>query len=226
MILVFLEDSVPPYRISVMSVIKIYLAFPYYGHKKKKILFILSAPMTQNSVPNETIKPEELQIELGIKKDAYYKDINYLDLKVKADSEGRVFLTKEQADQIRALRNHVKNTGKREGFSNNSIVKVDNNNLAASTNNNLEEDIYIEPEEPTANLDLNKIIRQAAQLKARELATPDLAIRAIADRMTEDDLPEDLKQKVEAVREAVNPKWTPAALADSILSQYRSQRNS
>ncbi|MEY4518856.1 MAG: hypothetical protein RLZZ499_1455, partial [Cyanobacteriota bacterium] len=52
-----------------------------------------------------------------------------------------------------------------------------------------------------------------------------LAIRAIADRMSEDDLPEDLKQKVEAVREAVNPKWTPADLADSILSQYRSSRS-
>ncbi|WP_199194140.1 hypothetical protein [Pleurocapsa sp. CCALA 161] len=72
---------------------------------------------------------------------------------------------------------------------------------------------------------LNQLLRQAAQLKARELATPELAIRAIADRMTEEDLPEDLKQKVEAVREAVYPKWTPGQLADSILSQYRSQRN-
>ncbi|WP_281169282.1 hypothetical protein [Stanieria cyanosphaera] len=44
--------------------------------------------------------------------------------------------------------------------------------------------------------------------------------------MTEEDLPEDLKQKVQAVREAVNPKWTPGQLADKILSQYRSSRGS
>jgi hypothetical protein len=173
--------------------------------------------MTQNSAPTETITPEELQIELGIKKDAYYKDVNYLNLNVKTDSEGRVFLTKEQADQIRALRNHVKNTGKREGFTNSSIVQVSDSNLAQSP-----EDIYIEPEEPTAQLDIDRIIRKASELKARELATPDLAIRAIADRMNEDDLPDDLKEKVEAVREAVNPKWTPADLADKILANYRS----
>jgi hypothetical protein len=75
-------------------------------------------------------------------------------------------------------------------------------------------------------LNVNQLLRKAAQLKARELATPELAIRAIADRMSEDDLPDDLKQKVFAVREAVNPKWTPGQLADSILSQYRSQRSS
>jgi hypothetical protein len=179
--------------------------------------------MTQNSAPPETIRPEELMEELGIKKDAYYKDINYLDIKPEKDSEGKTFLTNEQADQIRSLRNHVNQTGKREGFSNSSIVKVDDSNSIESTNTNSEENIYVEPENPLDNFDVNQLIRQAAQLKARELAAPDLAIRAIADRMTEDDLPEDLKQKVEAVREAVNPKWTPAQLADNILAQYRNR---
>jgi hypothetical protein len=182
---------------------------------RKKFLSPISAPMTQNSVPPETIRPEDLQEELGIKKDAYYKDINYLDIKPEKDSEGRIYLTKEQADQIRALRNYVNQTGKREGFTNSSIVAVSDSNLAQSP-----EDIYIEPEEP--QLDIDRIIRKASELKARELATPDLAIRAIADRMTEDDLPFDLKEKVEAVREAVNPKWTPGQLADKILATYRS----
>jgi hypothetical protein len=39
-------------------------------------------------------------------------------------------------------------------------------------------------------------MRGAAQLKARELATPNLLIRELANRMSEDDLPEDLKEKV------------------------------
>ena len=101
-----------------------------------------------------------------------------------------------------------------------AMVKSENTAIEQSPEN-----IYVEPEDPIDNFDINKLLRKAAQLKTRELATPDLAIRAIADRMSEDDLPEDLKQKVEAVREAVNPKWTPAELADRILSQYRSSRN-
>jgi hypothetical protein len=69
-------------------------------------------------------------------------------------------------------------------------------------------------------------MRGAAQLKARELATPNLLMRELANRMTEEDLPEDLKEKVAIAREVANPKWTPGQLADNLLSQYRSQRSS
>ena len=68
-------------------------------------------------------------------------------------------------------------------------------------------------------------MREAAELKARELAMPHLVKKAVADRMTEDDLPEDLKEKVAAVREAANPKHTPASVADSLLEQWRSSRS-
>jgi hypothetical protein len=193
---------------------------------RKKILSQVSAPMTQNSVPPETIRPEDLQEELGIKKDAYYKDINYLDIKPDKDSEGRAYLTNEQAEQIRALRNHVDRTGKRQGFSDSSIVKVDDSNLATSTNSNSEENIYVEPENPVDNLNVDRLIRQAAQLKARELATPDLVVRELANRMEEEDLPEDLKEKVAIAREVANPKWTPGQLAENLLNQYRSQKSS
>jgi len=84
--------------------------------------------MTQNSVPDNSIRPDELMSELGIKKDAYYKDLNYLDITPDKDSEGKCYLTNEQADEIRALRNHVSETGKWNGFTNNSIVKVDDSN--------------------------------------------------------------------------------------------------
>ena len=162
--------------------------------------------------------------QLGIKKDAYYKDLNYLDIKPEKDSEGRVYLTEEQADQIRALRNHVNETGKRGGFSTSSIIKVDDSNFATSTNSNSEEDIYVEPEEPTAQFNLNGLIREAAELKAREVAMADLMKRAIADQMTEEELPEDLKEKVALAREAANPKFTPAEVATTLLNQWRSNR--
>ena len=66
-------------------------------------------------------------------------------------------------------------------------------------------------------------MRGAAQLKARELAMPHLVKREIANRMSEEDLPEDLKEKVAIAREVANPKFTPGQLAETLLNQYRSQ---
>ncbi len=180
--------------------------------------------MTQNSVPTNAIRPDELMEELDIKKDAYYKDLNYLDITPDKDSEGKCYLTIEQADEIRALRNHVNETGKRNGFDNSSIVKVDDSNELVSNSREAENEIYVKPEEPTVTFDFNQLMRGAQEVKLRELATPDLLIRGLANQMTEDDLPEDLKEKLAAVREAVNPKWTPAELASKILAQHRSQK--
>ena len=182
--------------------------------------------MTQNSVPDHSIRPDELMSELGIKKDAYYKDLNHLDIKPDKDSEGKTYLTIEQADEIRALRNHVNETGTRKDFDNNSIVKVDDSNEMVSNNNEAENDIYINLEEPTAQFDINGLMRGAAQLKARELAMPHLVTREIANRMNEEDLPEDLREKVEIAREVANPKFTPQQLAETLLSRYRSQNAS
>ena len=178
--------------------------------------------MTQNSAPDNSIRPDELKSELGIGKDAYYKDLDYLDFKPAKDSEGKSYLTVEQADAIRSLRNHVKETGSRKGFINNSIVKVDDSNEMVSNNNEAEEDIYINKEEPTANFDINGLMREAAELKARELAMPSLVKREIANRMNEDDLPEDLREKVAIARDVANPKFTPGQLAETLLGQYRS----
>ena len=180
--------------------------------------------MTQNSAPTNSIRPDELMEELGIKKDAYYKDLNYLDIMPDKDSEGKCYLTIEQANEIRALRNHVNETGKRNGFNNSSLVKVDDSNELASNNTEAENYIYVNREEPTAQFDIDGLMRGAAQLKARELATPNLLIRELANRMNEDDLPEDLKEKVAIAREVANPKWTPAELADKLLAQHRSQK--
>jgi hypothetical protein len=182
---------------------------------------------TQNSTENQPIRPEEFMSELGIKKTKYYDLLDRLNIKADKDSEGKAYLTFEQAEKVRAyLSGNIQAAENDESANNSSLIKADNNNLVASTNNNSEEDIYIEPEEPTAQLDIERIIRQASELKARELATPNLIMRELANRMTEDDLPEDLKEKVAIAREVANPKWTPGQLADSILSQYRSQRSS
>ncbi|VEP15191.1 conserved hypothetical protein [Hyella patelloides LEGE 07179] len=188
--------------------------------------------MTQNSLPDNCIRPEELMEELGIKKDAYYKDLNYLDIKPEKDSENKCYLSIEQANSIRALRNHVSETGRRNGFDNSSIVRVDDSNEIVSNNNKSEDNIYVEKEEPTANINLDRLMRDAAELAARNMAMPDLIKQEIANRMSEDDLPEDLREKVahrvaelcEIAREVANPKFTPADIATQLLAQHRNQK--
>ena len=190
---------------------------------RKKIFYDTFGTMTQNSAPNNSIRPDELMSELGIKKDAYYKDLNYLDINPEKDSEGKAYLTNEQANQIRALRSHVQITGKRNGFDNSSIVKVDDSNEIVSNNNETEDDIYINREEPTAKLD-SDIVREAEELAARGMAMNDLIKIQLASQMSFDDLSPDLQEKVTIAREAANPKFTPCAIAQQLLAQHRNNR--
>ena len=191
---------------------------------RKKLFLSKIAAMTQNSAPNNSIRPDELMAELGIKKDAYYKDLNYLDITPEKDLSGKAYLTNEQANQIRALRSHVQITGKRNGFDNSSIVKVDDSNEIVSNNNESSEDIYINREEPTAKLE-STIVREAEELAARSMAMNDLIKIQLASQMSFDDLSPDLQEKVNIAREVANPKWTPASLAETILAQHRQSRS-
>jgi hypothetical protein len=190
---------------------------------RKKVFYKLFATMTQNSVPTNCIRPDELMSELGIKKDAYYKDLSYLDITPEKDSEGKCYLTIEQAEKIRALRNYVNETGKRNGFNNSSIVMVDDSNELVSNNNEAENEIYINREEPTANLD-SRIVREAEELAARGMAMKDLIKIQLASQMSFEDLSPDLQEKVNIAREVANPKFTPAAIAHQLLAQHRSQK--
>jgi hypothetical protein len=68
---------------------------------------------------------------------------------------------------------------------------------------------------------LEELIREAAELKVQQMAMPELVKLHLAAGMTEDDLPDDLKAKLQAVREAANPaspKQNPAAIANSYWS--------
>ena len=53
--------------------------------------------MSENSLTKELVLPEELMEELGIKKDSYYRDIRFLNIKTVRDGEGKVWLTPEDA---------------------------------------------------------------------------------------------------------------------------------
>lgn len=200
--------------------------------------------MSENSLPLSLVRPEELMEELGIKKDSYYRDIRFLNIKPIRDEKGKVWLTPEDAERIKHLRSYVEKNGKRKGFS--EIIKSDNkahrfsdscemkegalsvNSVSAasvttsnSSSSLVQEDIYVQPSPLTEQFEVNGLMRSAAELKAREVAMPDLIKRAIADQMTEDELPSDLKEKVKNAREAANPSFTPTEVASKLLSQWR-----
>ncbi|AFZ38183.1 hypothetical protein Sta7437_4742 (plasmid) [Stanieria cyanosphaera PCC 7437] len=137
--------------------------------------------MNQNSATENQTRPEDLQTKYGIKKEAYYNRLNFLGIKANKDSNGRAYLTNEQVNLMDELDSYIKENGKMEGFSNRNsednsgaMVKSETTAIEQSPEN-----IYVEPENPVDNLDLETILRKASELKARELATPDLAIRAI-----------------------------------------------
>ena len=183
----------------------------------------------QNSSTIDVVRPDELMSELNIGSSTYYDDVKYLGIKASKDENKKAYLTIEQANQVKALRSHVNETGKRDGFVYGGLAVSDNNELATNSDNSElataeEEDIYVELTEPTSDLDIGSLVRGAAELKARELAMPSLVKRELANQMTEDDLPEDLREKVEIAREVANPKFRPADIASQLLSQYRNQR--
>ena len=173
-----------------------------------------------NSASEPMIRPEDLMDELGIKKDAYYGDLRYLEIKANKDAEGKAYLTFEQANAVRALRSYVIENGKREGFVYGGLAVSSNNQLADIPDNN---DIYVNAEEPTAKID-SDIVREAQELAARGMAMNDLIKIQLASQMSFEDLSPDLQEKVNIAREVANPKFHPAAIASQLLAQHRSQK--
>ena len=56
------------------------------------------------------------------------------------------------------------------------------------------------------------------------MAMNDLIKIQLASQMSFDDLSPDLQEKVNIAREVANPKFTPAAIAQQLLNQHRSQK--
>ena len=149
------------------------------------------------------------------------------------DSEGKPYLDEEQVALLEELDEYIKKEGKMEGFDSNnrgvSLVRADGSNLAASANSNGKietPEIYVEPEEPVDNSEVAVLLREAEELRAREMAMRDLIKRKLADNMSEEDLSPDLQEKVRLAREAANPKFTPQEVAETLLAQWRANRNS
>ncbi|MGB6295435.1 MAG: hypothetical protein WBF90_04520 [Rivularia sp. (in: cyanobacteria)] len=200
----------------------------------------------RNSVNQDRFTPDEIIQIYSIKKSTYYERLKFLGIKAQKDEEGKAYLDLEQAELLKKLGEHIKATGKMEGFefgeaedeqletgddsggqlavkeSGNGLVTSDNDNWAPKPDSIIEQQI---PEtQPNYSEEMNGIFRQAAEIKAQGMAMPNLVALQLAGQMTFDDLPDDLKGKVTAVQEAANPKMQPANIASQLLAQYRANR--
>ena len=194
----------------------------------------------QNSAPTNSIRPDALQNQLSIGKDTYYDDLKHLGIKAQKDSDGKAYLTFEQAEQVRALRSYVSKYGTRKGFvyekieNESSIVQVENNSLEATEKSveteitpTTEEDIYISETHPTDDINLDELVRSAKEIKARNLSMRNLLAVELAKNMSYEDLDPDLQEKVRIAQDAANPKkHQPKLIARDLLKQWRSQKAS
>jgi len=194
----------------------------------------------QNSSQPHRIRPDDLMQELGIKKDTYYADLNYLEIKASKDENGKAYLTNEQANLVRELRSHVSQTGKREGFASSSPDRINGDlvhhqrsqEIAAFSEEAEEVDpsttLRVDLEIPQAEQggyeeNLEKLIYEAAQLKMQNLSAPHLVKLHLAQQMSEEDLPPQMREKVQQVRDAANPKFQPSSVANNLLKQWRNR---
>jgi len=164
--------------------------------------------------------PEEACEALGIKKTPYYERLRFLGIKAERDEEG-TYLNAEQMKLMEDLNKHIQHTGKMEGFQGGG-------QLALSESSGLALEIPEQPEIPGTEEDdrdgLEELIREAAELKVQQAAMPELIKLHLAAGMTEDDLPADLKAKLQAVRDAANPKQNAASIAQQLLQRHRQNR--
>ena len=190
-----------------------------------------SQEIKKNNLENAEVSAEthkhiaEVIDTVGIKKTTLYKDLEFLNISTIKDNDNLSWITNEDFERLLLLRKHIEITGRRTGFDEEKmgqLVLSEKNSITNNKNGEISnQDIYVEPEDPKENMDLDAVVRQGAELKAREIAMPHLVVRAIADKLEEHELPEDLQEKIEDAREASNPKFTPEDLADSILMSYR-----
>ncbi len=199
----------------------------------KKTLYVTGSENFMTLTPelspriHPKVHSESVLSELGISKNTYYADVKFLGITIHKDEKRKAFITQEDFNLLIELRKHIEKTGTRQGFeaqkgglvvSEKSELTNTNPAEITSTNNQID---YPQPEEPIATDEMGQqLFRAGAELKAKETAMPHLVIRAVADQLHEEQLPEDLKEKVEATKEAANPKWNPGDLADSLIRRY------
>jgi hypothetical protein len=183
-----------------------------------------SGNVQEVSGEQQPLTPENVMQLLSIKSSAYYERLKFLGIKVGKGNDDKKCLTHEQFEMMEKLGAYIDTHKTMDGFILGAAAE-EGGDLAIAGDAGLvgEEPPMQQTEEVQPGID-EQLIRMAAQLKAQQLAMTPEIIRAIANQMTEEDLPEDLRAMVQGSREAIAPKMQPSMVASQMLSQWRDQR--
>lgn len=168
-------------------------------------------------------RPEQICDLLGIGTSTYYNRLKYLEIEPNQDEEGP-YLTQEQKKLVEDLNEHIRKTGKTRGFR-------EGGQLAISENSDLASAVEVpEVESPDvaenfAQMDeekLSQLIEEAGELKVQQVAMPHLVRLHLAAQMTEEDLSDEQRRKLQDIREAADPKKPKvASIAQELLKRHR-----
>jgi hypothetical protein len=180
------------------------------------------------------IRPDEVMQEFNIKKDAYYDRLRRLGIKAAKGNQGKVYLTEAQFELMKQLDFYIQKHGTMDGFTVSQSGEIVDELWTESTEDepsqlaiadesgNLLNQVVAEPMGEELGFEqFEALVRAAAEMAGQRLVMPDLVKLEIANRMTYEDLPADIKAKVDSVRESASPKHQPSHLAEQLLNQWR-----
>jgi hypothetical protein len=168
-------------------------------------------------------RPDEIYNRLSIGSSTYYNRLEYLGIEASKDEEG-VYLNAEQMKLMEELHEHIRKTGKMKGFrdSGGQLALSESSGLASALEiPEVEAETFTEMDDET----VSQLIEEAGNLKVQQIAMPHLVRLHLANEMTEEDLSDEQKAKLQAVRAAANPKQNAAPIAQQLLERHRSGKN-
>ena len=164
-------------------------------------------------------RPEQVCEELSIGSSTYYNRLKHLGIEASKDADGP-YLNAEQMKLMEELSEHIRQTGKMQGFRSGG-------QLALSESSGLASALEI-PEVEAETFDrmddemLSQFIEEAGELKTHQIAMPHLIKLHLANNMTEEDLSDEQRAKLQAIRDAATPKPNAAAArAQQLLQRHR-----
>ena len=171
-----------------------------------------SSGTDQNSGVNKT-RPKDLQERWGIGKDAYYDMLKYTKIKAHRDKHG-AWLDDEQVEILTALRKHIEQTGKMEGFG--ALAVKDSSEIEQAA-----EKIEVKNDTPDSEKEqFHSLVRGAQEYAAGMEIAKYMLVKEIQENP--ELLPEDLRAQVEEVKKAVAPKsQSPQSVANQFMNQFR-----
>jgi hypothetical protein len=123
---------------------------------------------------------------------------------------------------MQELNEHIKKTGKMRGFRGGGELAISENSDLASASAleipEVEAENFVQMDDEM----LSQLIGEAGELKVQQVAMPDLVRLHLAAQMTEEDLSDEQRAKLRAIREAADPKKPKvASIAQELLERHR-----